>query len=130
MPSVLPQSFVCPLLTPSFAISYPLQNRVADVHTPTMTLKGAALLALIGTVLITAYLMWTFVFKRAQRSARSAGAGGALCVLYLYIRLLDFGRVLFRVSSITAVSAPSLVGPSRRAWPEHSLALRGSGYPF
>jgi len=33
-----------------------------NVHTPIMTLKGAALLALIGTVLITAFLIWTFVF--------------------------------------------------------------------
>jgi hypothetical protein len=40
--------------------------RVADdtgnVHTPTMTLKNAALLALIGTILMTALLVWTFVF--------------------------------------------------------------------
>ena len=32
-----------------------------SVHTPTMTLKGAALLALIGTVLITAVLTWMFI---------------------------------------------------------------------
>jgi hypothetical protein len=32
------------------------------VHTPTMTLKNAALLALIGTILMTAHLLWTFVF--------------------------------------------------------------------
>ena len=32
------------------------------VHTPTMTLKNAALLALIGTILMTALLVWTFVF--------------------------------------------------------------------
>src|SRR5467141_4091774 len=31
------------------------------VHTPTMTLKSAALLALIGTILITILLVWTFV---------------------------------------------------------------------
>src|ERR1019366_6645534 len=41
--------------------------RVADdtgsVHTPTMTLKNAALLALIGTVLMTALLVWNFVFN-------------------------------------------------------------------
>lgn len=29
---------------------------------PTMTLKNAALLALIGTILMTALLLWTFVF--------------------------------------------------------------------
>jgi hypothetical protein len=28
-----------------------------------MTLKNAALLALIGTILITAFLVWTFVFN-------------------------------------------------------------------
>jgi hypothetical protein len=33
-----------------------------SVHTPTMTLKNAALLALIGTVLMTA-LVWNFVFN-------------------------------------------------------------------
>lgn len=33
-----------------------------NVHTPTMTLKDAALLALIGTILMTALLVWTFVF--------------------------------------------------------------------
>jgi hypothetical protein len=36
---------------------------VGNVHTPTMTLKNAALLALIGTVLMTALLVWTFVFN-------------------------------------------------------------------
>jgi hypothetical protein len=33
-----------------------------DVHTPSMTLKNAALLALIGTILMTALLVWNFVF--------------------------------------------------------------------
>jgi hypothetical protein len=33
-----------------------------SVHTPTMTLKNAALLALIGTILMTALLVWNFVF--------------------------------------------------------------------
>jgi hypothetical protein len=35
----------------------------ATVHTPTMTLKNTALLALIGTVLMTALLVWNFVFN-------------------------------------------------------------------
>jgi hypothetical protein len=34
----------------------------ADVHTPAMTLKGAAVLALIGTTLVTAFMLWRFVF--------------------------------------------------------------------
>jgi hypothetical protein len=32
------------------------------VHTPTMTLKNAALLALVGTILMTILLVWNFVF--------------------------------------------------------------------
>jgi len=32
-----------------------------SLHTPTMTLKNAALLALIGTILMTALLLWMFV---------------------------------------------------------------------
>ena len=40
-----------------------LRMTLANVHTPTMTLKNAALLALIGTVLMTALLVWTFVFN-------------------------------------------------------------------
>jgi hypothetical protein len=40
-----------------------LANDTSDVHTPSMTLKNAALLALIGTILITALLVWTFVFN-------------------------------------------------------------------
>ena len=39
-----------------------MQPDTGNVHTPTMTLKNAALLALIGTILMTALLLWTFVF--------------------------------------------------------------------
>jgi hypothetical protein len=38
-----------------------LHPTLASVHTPTMTLKNAALLALIGTILATVFLVWTFV---------------------------------------------------------------------
>ena len=34
-----------------------------NVDTPIMILKNAALLALIGTILMTALLVWTFVFN-------------------------------------------------------------------
>jgi hypothetical protein len=34
---------------------------IDGVHTPTMTLKNAALLALIGSILMTVLLLWTFV---------------------------------------------------------------------
>ena len=40
-----------------------MQPYTDNVHTPTMTLKNAALLALIGTILATVLLMWTFVFN-------------------------------------------------------------------
>jgi hypothetical protein len=41
----------------------PVAANTGTVHTPTMTLKNAALLALIGTILMTALLLWTFVFN-------------------------------------------------------------------
>lgn len=34
----------------------------ASLHTSTMTLKNASLLALVGTVLMTALLLWNFIF--------------------------------------------------------------------
>jgi hypothetical protein len=34
---------------------------IPSIHTPRMTLKNAALLALIGTTLMTALLLWNFV---------------------------------------------------------------------
>jgi hypothetical protein len=34
-----------------------------SIHTPNMTLKNAALLALVGTILITALLVWDLVFN-------------------------------------------------------------------
>jgi hypothetical protein len=40
-----------------------LRMNTGTVHTPAMTLKNAALLALIGTILITALLVWTLVFN-------------------------------------------------------------------
>jgi len=33
------------------------------VHTPSMTLKSAAFLALIGTILVTALLTWDLIFN-------------------------------------------------------------------
>jgi hypothetical protein len=39
-----------------------LRIALARVHTPAMTPKGAALLAFIGTLVITAFLTWTFFF--------------------------------------------------------------------
>ena len=45
----------------------PRRARVAEfrriIHTPSMTLKNAALLALIGTLLVTALLTWDLIFN-------------------------------------------------------------------
>ena len=46
--------------TSSKAKRHELPDGPVSVHTPTMTLKNAALLALIGTVLMTALLVWEF----------------------------------------------------------------------
>jgi len=57
----------CPSLPVAFqmASSPKIGANVADVtgnvHTPTMTLKNAALLALVETILMTVLLVWNFV---------------------------------------------------------------------
>jgi hypothetical protein len=50
-----------PSAHPNFLSEPELQPPLGSVHTPTMTLKTAALLALIGTVLMTVLLVWNFV---------------------------------------------------------------------
>jgi hypothetical protein len=44
-------------------IIHPLRHIYFSDVMPAMTLKNAALLALIGTILITALLVWDFVFN-------------------------------------------------------------------
>ena len=48
-----------------------------------MTLKNAALLALIGTILITAFLVWTFVFD-VINVLRGVLAADALFSSFIY----------------------------------------------
>jgi len=43
--------------------SHPHASDPTSVHTPTMTLKNAALLALVGTIVMTVLLAWNFVFN-------------------------------------------------------------------
>ena len=40
-----------------------MRLNTGSVHTSTMTLKNAALLALIGTIVMTLLLVWNFVFN-------------------------------------------------------------------
>lgn len=47
---------------PAFG-TFRLPPDARSAHTPTMTLKNAAMLALIGTVLMTALLVWNFAFN-------------------------------------------------------------------
>jgi hypothetical protein len=60
----LPHPFTCrtqkPL--PSLWKGVRLRLDTRNVHTPTMTLRNAALLALVGTILMTALLVWNFIF--------------------------------------------------------------------
>jgi hypothetical protein len=39
-----------------------LANHAESAHTPSMTLKGAAFLAMIGTILLAALLLWNLIF--------------------------------------------------------------------
>jgi hypothetical protein len=59
--SKLTSRFVAFLLPSSPNVGARVAAVTGNVHTPTMTLKTAALLALIGTVLMTALLVWNFV---------------------------------------------------------------------
>jgi hypothetical protein len=62
-----------------------------------MTLKNAALLALIGTVLMTAFLVWTFLFNFLQSPAGLGTCGFTVLVIHLCVWLLQRDGVLFRV---------------------------------
>ena len=43
-------------------LEFQLRPHIHSVHTAAMTLKNAALLAFVGTLLMTAVLVWNFVF--------------------------------------------------------------------
>jgi hypothetical protein len=74
-----------------------------SVHTPVMTLKNAALLALIGTMLMTALLVWVFV-SNLVNVLRSVEAPVVLFSSFIYaVGLLYPEGVLFRVPSSAAV---------------------------
>jgi hypothetical protein len=68
-----------------------------------MTLKNAALLALIGTMLMTALFGMGVRFQPGQCPAGRGRASGALLVIYLCVWLLYPDGVLFRVPSSAAV---------------------------
>ena len=45
------------------AINPQLANAATRIHTPTMTLKGAAVLAFLGSLLVAALFVYDFVFS-------------------------------------------------------------------
>ena len=64
-----------------------LKARVAptppDVHTPTMTLKSAALLALVGKILMTVLPVWDFV-SNVVNVLRGVEAPAVLFASFIY----------------------------------------------
>jgi len=56
----------------------------ASVHTPTMTLKNAALLALVGTILMTVLLVWNFVSNVLNNVLRGVEAPIVPFALFIY----------------------------------------------
>jgi hypothetical protein len=60
-----------------------LLSGTGSLHTPTMTLKNAALLALVGTTLMTALLVWNFVFT-VLNVLRDAVAAVVLFQSFIY----------------------------------------------
>ncbi len=66
-----------------------------------MTLKNAALLALIGTILATVLLVWTFVMTVLNVLR---GLANAVPVVHLCVRLLQRGGILLCVPQSTIVT--------------------------
>ena len=91
-----------------------------SVHTPVMTLKNAALLALIGTMLMTALLVWVFV-SNLVNVLRGADAPVVLFSSFIYavggftlmVSFFVFHRVQ-RVVVISARTAPTITATRRR----------------
>jgi hypothetical protein len=69
-----------------------------------MTLKNAALLALVGTIVMTALLLWTFVSNvvNVLRGVDAPVVLFASFIYYLCVWLLHRDGVLFRVLSSAA----------------------------
>lgn len=69
-----------------------------------MTLKNAALLALIGTILATVLLVWTFVIDCPECPARIGSSANAVPVVHLCVRWLQRGGVLLCVPESAVVT--------------------------
>ena len=80
----------------------PLANDDGSIHTPTMSLKSAALLALIGTILLTILVLAHFIFTvlGVMRDVIPAMALlTALIHLFASLSVLVFFYVFYRKQS-------------------------------
>jgi hypothetical protein len=81
---------------------WPLANDAESIHTPTMSLKSAALLALIGTILLTILVLAHFIFTvlGVMRDVIPAMALlTALIHLFASLSVLVFFYVFYRKQS-------------------------------
>ena len=69
----------------------------ASVHTPIMTLKNAALLAFVGTIVMTVLLVWNFVFTFLNVLRDLVPAVTLFSSLILCVWFPDRDGVLLRV---------------------------------
>ena len=72
-----------------------------------MTLRNAALLALIGTILVTALLGWNFVLTFLNVLRDLVPAVTLVPVIHLSVRLLQCGSILLLVPSGAVVVIPA-----------------------
>ena len=96
------------LLTKRYCWSYfeglapPVEDDTESIHTPTMSLKSAALLALIGTILLTVLVLAHFIFTvlGVMREVIPAMALlTALVHLFASLSVLVFLYVFYRKQS-------------------------------
>jgi hypothetical protein len=88
-----------------------------------MTLKNAALLALIGTILMTALLLWTFVFTFLKCPAGVGSSSDAVLLAHLCVWRIQRNVFLFRVPQGAVVMA-GLLEFSRRPCQSRYPSLR------
>jgi len=65
-----------------------LAHDTDSAHTPSMTLKSASLLALIGTILVTALLVWDLIVN-----VLNVGRGLVPAVILLSSLIYTFGAI-------------------------------------
>jgi hypothetical protein len=103
-----------------------LRPTASSVHTPSMTLKNAALLALIGTILMTALLLWTFVLTFLN-VLRDLVPAVTLFQSFVYAFGCQCGCILLRVpsSAVVPIFARDMAGLRICKWRDSSHFVFG-----